>query len=192
MTTPDLPRRRGRWTPALILAVCVIPFVASYLVYYLWPPQSRMNYGTLIEPHPLPAAPLARLDGSRFSLAELKGRWVMLQVDASGCAQACRRKLYHMRQVRLTQGREMSRIERVWLVRDVGPVETVLLREYDGTHVARAGSATIAALPAERDAADHIYLIDPLGNLMLRFPKEADPSRMKKDLERLLKVSKRG
>jgi len=88
MTTPELPRRRGRWTPALILAVCVLPFVASYLVYYLWPPQSRMNYGALIEPRPLPAAPLARLDGSRFSLAELKGRWVMLQVDASGCAQA--------------------------------------------------------------------------------------------------------
>jgi hypothetical protein len=56
----------------------------------------------------------------------------------------------------------------------------------------RAGSAAIAALPAERDAADHIYLIDPLGNLMLRFPKDADPSRMKKDLERLLKVSNTG
>jgi len=122
----------------------------------------------------------------------LKGRWVMLQVDASGCAEPCRRKLYQMRQVRLTQGIEMGRIERVWLVRDDGPVEPELLREYDGTHVARAGSATIAALAAEREAADHIYLIDPLGNLMLRFPKDADPSRMKKDLERLLKVSTTG
>lgn len=192
MAPGDLPRRGGRWTLALIIAVCVMPFVASYLVYYLWPPQSRMNYGTLIDPRPFPAAPLARLNGSRFSLAELKGRWVMLQVDASGCAEPCRRKLYQMRQVRLTQGIEMGRIERVWLVRDDGPVEPALLREYDGTHVARASSATIAALPAAREAADHIYLIDPLGNLMLRFPKDADPSRMKKDLERLLKVSNRG
>jgi hypothetical protein len=192
MTQPDLPPRRGRWTPALILAVCVIPFIASYLVYYLWPPQSRMNYGNLIDPRPFPAAPLVRLDGSPFSLTELKGRWVMLQVDASGCAEPCRRKLYQMRQVRLTQGREMGRIERLWLVRDDGTVDPALLRNYSGTHVVRAGSAAIAALPAERDAADHIYLIDPLGNLMLRFPKDADPSRIKKDLERLLKVSNTG
>ncbi len=188
MAPAESPRRRGTATLALILLVCVIPFVASYLVYYLWPPQSRMNYGTLIDPLPFPAAPLERLDGPRFSIAELRGRWVMLQADSSGCSEQCRRKLYQMRQVRLTQGREMGRIERVWLVRDDGPVEPALLREYGGTYIARAGSALLSALPAEHDAADHIYLIDPLGNLMLRFPKDADPSRMKKDLERLLKV----
>ena len=185
----DSPPRRGIGTLALILLVCVIPLVASYLAYYLWPPQSRMNYGTLIEPRPFPAAPIERFDGLRFSVTELRGRWVMLQVDSSGCSEPCRRKLYQMRQVRLTQGPEMSRIERVWLVRDDGPVEPALLREYGGTHVARAGSAMLSALPAEHDAADHIYLIDPLGNLMLRFPKDADPASMKKDLDRLLKVS---
>ena len=192
MAPAELVRRGRLWTPALIFAVCAMPFVASYLVYYLWPPQSRMNYGTLIDPHPLPVAPLARPDGSRFSIAELKGRWVMLQVDSSGCSEPCRRKLYQMRQVRLAQGPEMRRIERVWLVRDDGPVGPALLREYAGTHVAYAGIATLSAFPAERDAADHIYLIDPLGNLMLRFPRDADPSRMKKDLERLLKVSNVG
>jgi hypothetical protein len=188
MAPGESPGRRGLGTLALILAVCVMPFVASYLVYYLWPPQSRMNYGTLIDPRPFPAAPLERPDGTRFSIAGLKGRWVMLQVDASACAAPCRRKLYQMRQVRLAQGREMGRIERVWLIRDDGPVDPALLHEYDGTHVARAGSGALSALPAEREAADHIYLIDPFGNLMLRFPQDADPSRMKKDLERLLKM----
>ena len=176
-------------TVALIFLVCLTPFVLSYLVYYFWPPQSRMNYGTLVDPRPFPVASLDRSDGTRFSIAELKGRWVMLQVDASSCAEPCRRKLYGMRQVRLTQGREMGRIERLWLVRDEDPVEPALLREYEGTHVVRAGSGTLVALSAEHDAADHIYLIDPLGNLMLRFPQDADPSRMKNDLERLLKVS---
>jgi hypothetical protein len=177
---------------ALIFLVCVIPFVASYAVYYLWPPPSRMNYGTLIEPRPLPDVALARPDESRFALAELKGRWVMLHIDASACAEPCRRKLYQMRQVRMTQGREIGRIERVWLVRDDGPLDPALLREYTGTHVARAGASMLSAFPAERDAADHIYLIDPLGNLMLRFPGDADPTLMKKDLERLLKVSSVG
>lgn len=190
MAPGESRRRRGLGTLALIFAVCVIPLAASYLVYYLWPPQSRMNYGTLIGPRPFPAAPLERLDGPGFSIVELRGRWVMLQVDSSGCSEPCRRKLYQMRQVRRTQGREMGRIERVWLVRDDGPVEPALLREYGGTHIARAGSAMLSALPAEHDAADHIYLIDPLGNLMLRFPKHADPTPMKKDLDRLLKLSK--
>jgi hypothetical protein len=182
-------RRRGLGTLALIFAVCVVPFFASYLVYFLWPPQSRMNYGTLIDPHPFPTAPLERAAGTRFPVSGWKGPWVMLRVDASGCAEPCRRKLYQMRQVRLTQGREMGRIERVWLVRDGGPVEPALLHEYDGTQIARAGNAVLSALPAEHDAADHIYLIDPLGNLMLRFPRDADPTSMKKDLDRLLKVS---
>lgn len=190
MAGRELPRRSGLSTLALILAVCVIPFAASYFAYYFWPPQSRMNYGTLIDPRPFPAAPLARADGSPFSMIELRGRWVMLQADDSACAESCRRKLYQMRQIRLTQGREIERIERVWLVRDDGPIESALMREYAGTHFARAGGATLSALPAERDTADHIYLVDPMGNLMLRFPKDADPSRIKKDLERLLKISR--
>ena len=188
MTQADSPRR-GLKTVVLIFLVCLVPLVASYLVYYLWPPKSRMNYGSLIDPRPLPSSPLARPDGSAFVFADLKGRWVMLQIDASSCAEACRRKLYQMRQVRLTQGKDMGRIERVWLLRDDGPVDAVLLRDYQGTHLARAAGAVIGAFPAERDPVDHIYLIDPLGNLMLRFPKDADPSRMKSDLERLLKVS---
>ena len=183
------PHSGRKLTLALIVLVCTLPVAASYLVYYFWPPQSRMNYGTLIEPRPFPAASLASLDGPGFSLDELKGRWVMLQVDSSRCPESCRRKLYQMRQVRLTQGRDMDRIERVWLIRDTGPVDPELLREYAGTHIARADAAAISALPAEHDANAHIYLIDPLGNLMLRFPANADPSRMKKDLERLLKVS---
>lgn len=180
---------RGLSTVALIFLVCLVPFAASYLVYYLWPPQLRMNYGTLIDPRPLPAGPLARPDGSPFLLSDLKGRWVMLQIDSSACAEACRRKLYQMRQVRLTQGKDLDRIERVWLIPDHGPLDLALLRDYDGTHVARAAAAMVSGFPAESDPADHVYLIDPLGSLMLRFPKDADPSRMKKDLERMLKLS---
>lgn len=184
-------RRRGLGTVAWIFLVCLVPFLASYLVYYLWTPQSRMNYGTLIDPRPMPETPLARLDGSPLLFSDLKGRWVMLHIDSSTCAETCRRKLYQMRQVRLTQGKNMDRIERVWLVPDHGPLDPALQRDYEGTHIARAAAEVVSGLPAERDPADHVYLIDPLGNLMLRFPKDADPSRMKKDLERVLKLSRR-
>lgn len=180
----------GRWVPAAILLVCVAPLVTAYLVYGLWPPARQMNYGELINPLPLPREKLAHVDGRAFELSELKGRWVMVQVDEARCAEACRAKLYQMRQVRLTQGRDVQRIERLWLVADDAPVAQSLVESYAGTHIVRArDSMLLAQFSAGHDARDHIYLVDPLGNLMLRFPRNADPSRMKKDLERLLKVS---
>jgi hypothetical protein len=88
-------------------------------------------------------------------------------------------------------------VQRVWLIVDDAPLATSVIREYDGTMFLRARADEVAAflpLPAEDGArlADHVWLVDPLGNLMLRWPKDADPSRMKKDLIKLLKASKIG
>jgi hypothetical protein len=96
-----------------------------------------------------------------------------------------------MRQVRLAQGKNMDRVERVWLLLDAGPPPQEIARLYDGAVIARATPELLAALPAA-DVRDHIYLLDPRGNLILRFPKHADPKRMIKDLERLLKYSSIG
>ena len=176
-----------------IAALCLAPFVAALVAYYWWQPQGAMNYGELIPVRPLSDPPLRHLDQRAFKLSELKGKWVLLQLDEADCKAACQTKLYNMRQVRLAQGREMERVERVWLILDDAPLETMLMREYDGTRMLRAaGSPLIAAFPPSASARDHIYLIDPLGNLMLRFPRDADPRRMHKDLLRLLKVSRIG
>ncbi len=176
-----------------IAASCLAPFVAALIAYYGWQPQGGMNYGELIPARPLIAPPLRHLDQRAFGLSELKGKWILLQLDEADCAAACKAKLYNMRQVRLAQGREMERVERVWLILDDAPLETQLMREYDGTRMLRAsGSPLLAKFPPPGRVRDHIYLIDPLGNLMLRFPKDADPRRMHKDLARLLKVSRIG
>ena len=176
-----------------IAAFCLAPFIAALAAYYWWQPQGSMNYGELIPTRPLIDAPLQHLDQRAFRLSELKGRWILLQLDDAACAEACRSKLYNMRQVRLAQGREMDRVERVWLILDDAPLETQLMREYDGTRMLRAaGSPLVGAFPPAGGVRDHIYLIDPLGNLMLRFPRDADPRKMHKDLVRLLKVSRIG
>jgi cytochrome oxidase Cu insertion factor (SCO1/SenC/PrrC family) len=176
-----------------IAALCVAPFIAALIAYNWWQPQAGMNYGELIPARPLIDPPLRHVDQRAFRLSELKGKWIMLQLNEADCAAACRAKLYNMRQVRLAQGREMERIERVWLILDEAPLETQLMREYDGTRMLRAaGSPLLAEFPVAGGVRDHIYLIDPLGNLMLRFPKNADPSKMHKDLARLLKVSRIG
>jgi cytochrome oxidase Cu insertion factor (SCO1/SenC/PrrC family) len=180
--------RRGRLVLAAIFAVSAMPLVAALLAYNFFPPAGRTNYGELVEPRPLPPVVLQRLDGRSFTLAELRGKWVMLQADEAACGTPCQEKLFDMRQVRLAQGDNMRRVERVWLVLDAGRPAPEVARLHEGAVVARATPELLAALPAA-DVRDHVYLLDPLGNLVLRFPKHADPKRMIKDLERLLKYS---
>ncbi|GAB4464588.1 MAG: hypothetical protein OHK0044_02220 [Burkholderiaceae bacterium] len=202
MNATTNPPSEAHWrryrTLYLLLAVCAAPVAASYLAYYAAPPSGRTNYGDLVLPQrPAPALSLTRLDGTRVEMASLRGQWLMLQVDEAACEAACQRKLWNMRQVRLTQGKDRDRITRVWLITDAAPIAAVLLREYDGTLFLRANRAELEAflaLPADPGArlGDHIWLIDPLGNLMLRWPKNEDPNRMKKDLTKLLRVSRIG
>jgi len=179
----------------LLLAVCMAPVIASYTAYYWLPPSGRTNYGVLIEPQrPLPSLELQRLDGTVVPAASLRGSWLMVHVDAGACDAACGKKLWQMRQVRLTTGKDADRVQRLWLIVDDAPLATSVIREFDGTTFLRARADEVTAflpLPDEAAAklADHIWLIDPLGNLMMRWPKDADPNRMKKDLIKLLKAS---
>ncbi len=121
----------------------------------------------------------------------------MLHVDSGECADPCQQKLWQMRQLRLTAGKDRDRIERVFLIIDDTPLQTLLLREFEGTLFLRARSAELQlflALPETPDATlfDHVWLLDPLGNQMFRWPRRADPNRMKRDLGRLLKASRIG
>ncbi|HVL76026.1 MAG TPA: cytochrome C oxidase subunit I [Noviherbaspirillum sp.] len=190
-------RNSGRWKLFAVIAICASPLIASYFTYYVIKPEGRTNYGTLLDPraYPMPVLKAKTLDGIPAELETLRGKWIMLQVAPGACDDACRKRLHDMRQLRLAQGKNMDRVERVWLINDASPLETLVMREYDGTHMLRADAQAIAAwLPAETTTteSDHLYVIDPLGNLMMRFPKDADPNRIKKDLSRLLRASSIG
>ncbi|WP_082491142.1 redoxin domain-containing protein [Duganella sp. Leaf126] len=192
---------RGRWKLLLVIAVCAAPLLASYFMYYVVKPQGgQTNYGTLLDPrqYPIPAMASRQLDGSPASLADYRGKWIMLKVGPSDCRQDCQDQLFAMRQLRTMQGKAMDRIERVWLITDEAPLDTMLIRVNDGTRMLRAPAATVAHwLPVEQGAAaaSYVYLIDPLGNLMMRFPQGAVSSdtaraaRVSKDLAKLLKAS---
>jgi hypothetical protein len=179
---PESPEavRRGRARLALLALFFLLPVAGSTLVWWLdLVPGSVSNYGTLLPPRPVPLP----------ASSALKGKWVLVQFDAGACDAACERKLYFMRQVRRAQGREMPRVARLWLVTDGATPAPALLTAIEGTVVAPAGAA---AWPAEGAVTDHIYLVDPLGNLMMRFPRDPDPARVIKDLNRLLKASSFG
>jgi cytochrome oxidase Cu insertion factor (SCO1/SenC/PrrC family) len=186
-------RRKGRRTLILIFLVCAAPFVLGTLAYYFFPTSARTNYGELLPPQPLPDAALQTADGGQLQLSALKGKWIMVQFNEGNCLEPCERKLYNMRQSRLAQGAEAERIERLWLVLDQQPATAATPALYEDMIIARpVDPALMAAFPAQRDVREHIYLIDPLGNLMMRFPPDPDPKKIIKDLQRLLKVSRIG
>ncbi|MDL2357573.1 MAG: cytochrome C oxidase subunit I [Pseudomonadota bacterium] len=195
---------RGRWKLLLVLAVCASPLIFSYLTYYVIKPSGRTNFGTLIDPraHPMPALGATTLDARPASLDAWKGKWIMLKVGPSACAKDCMEQMFAIQQLRSMQGKDMERIERVWLVTDAAPLETMLMRQLDEVHILRAPADAVAKwLPAEPGAAlaDAIFLIDPLGNLMMRFApppaganeqqKVAHYAKIKKDIGKLLKAS---
>ena len=187
-------RRRGRWSMFAVLLVCAAPIIASYITYFFIKPEGRTNYGDLIDPrqYPIPAMASTTVDGKAQTLADFKGKWIMVKVSGSACDQKCQDMLFMMRQLRTMQGKEADRIERVWLITDNEPLETFMLRVNDGTRFLRAPADAVAKwLPLEQGGKveEHIFLIDPLGNLMMRFPKDADPSKVKKDIYKLLKAS---
>jgi cytochrome oxidase Cu insertion factor (SCO1/SenC/PrrC family) len=190
----DAAVKRGRLKLLLMAAFFAAPVLLAWLAYrFEWATGTTGNYGALLRPAALPDAALTALDGRPFSLARLRGKWVLVQFDRSRCDAYCERKLYFMRQVRKALGRDAERVERLWVLTDQGVPSARLLAAAEGTRVARAANGRLlAAFPAAGAAADHIYLVDPMGNLMMRFPREPDPSKMLKDLQRLLKYSQIG
>lgn len=163
-----------------IFLACAAPFVLGWAAWYFgWGTGSGGNYGELIAPRTLSGAPFV----------ELRGKWVLVSFDAAACDAYCEKKLYFMRQLRKAQGKDEPRVERLWVITDAATPRPELLAAIEGTRLSKTSEAN-EAFPGSR--RDHIYLIDPLGNLMLRFPRDPDPSRMLKDLQRLLKYSRIG
>ena len=162
----------------LIGLVCTAPFALGTMAYVFdWGTGAGANYGELIPPRALAAS----------ALQPLRGKWVLASFDAPACDAHCEKKLYFMRQVRRAQGKNMDRVERLWVLTGAGEPRPELLPGIEGTRLAR--------FPAEGfpgNAPDHIYVIDPLGNLMMRFPRDPDPGRVIKDLQRLLKYARSG
>lgn len=179
-----------------VLLVCAAPVIASYFTYYVVRPEGRRNFGELIDPQrPLPAMTTQTLDGQPGELAALKGQWLLLSVAGGACNAGCEKNLYFQRQLREALGKEKERLDRVWLVTDAAAVPDALrpaLASSTVLRVAPAGLAQWLEAAAGQRLQDHLYLVDPLGNWMMRFPADMDAAaaaKAKRDLERLLRAS---
>ncbi|MBA3505382.1 MAG: hypothetical protein H0T80_06315 [Betaproteobacteria bacterium] len=182
-------RSKNNRTLLLIAAVAVAPIVVSYAAYYLFPRETQANYGELLPTRLAPPLAGSRLDGAAFELSALRGKWMLLIAGPSACDAGCAQALYATRQSRAIQGRERERVQRVWLVTDAGTPEVALLAEHPDLVAARVPMTAVAALPA---GAERIYLIDPLGNLVLSYSRDPDIKAAARDLQRLLRASRIG
>ncbi|MFZ4481167.1 MAG: SCO family protein [Rhodoferax sp.] len=188
--------RSGRWKMMLVFLVCAAPVLASYITYYWVRPEGRRNFGDLIEPQrPLPALSGVSLSGQQIDLAALKGQWLLISVAGGACDEVCSRHLYLQRQMREGLGKDKDRIDWVWLIADDAQVPATLLpalKEATALRVPAAGLSAWLSPAKGRQLAEHLYVVDPIGNWMLRFPAELDVSsaaKAKRDLERLLRAS---
>lgn len=200
MPSPDLSTRRtasGRLKMLMVLGVCATPVIASYFTYFVIKPQARTNYGELITPtREMPEALAMRnLAGDPVTAASFHGQWLLVAVAGGGCDALCEKQLYVQRQLRETLGREKDRVDKVWLIPDSAPPRAALLEAISAgqpttvLHVDATALAQWLAPSQGQQLADHIYLVDPMGQWMMRTPANPDPGKLKRDLDRLLRAS---
>jgi hypothetical protein len=170
----------------LLAAIAIAPVVLAYLAYYVFPRDTRVNYGDLLPHTTIPAIAGTRVDGQPFDVQALRGRWIVLYESPGACNDECAAALYAGRQSRTIQNAERDRVVRVWLVTEGEPMPA-LVAEHPDLVVVR-----VANPPVLPRGANRIYLVDPLGNFVLAWPAQPDIKAMAKDLTRLLHASSIG
>ena len=174
----------------LLIGLFILPVAASYVAYYFWQPTGRKNYGELVKQVEVNLKGPG-LDGQLWDTDSLNGKWVMVYVGSGACPKACQDLLYFMRQTRTAQGKDMDRIERLWVLSD----ETVPAASVQQAHAGLRylkGIGTAEKLFAGGEKGVYLYMVDPLGHLMMRWPQNPDPRQMIKDIKHLLKASQIG
>jgi hypothetical protein len=199
MTTPvsaesiRKARRRLIWLAAFFF----VPLAVSFLLYYggLWRPQGGTNKGELVNPaRPLPATALTLADGTQSAPDILQGKWTWVYIGDGQCDTRCRTALTDTRQARLLLSEKLNRVQRVFLATGECCDMEYLNREHPGLIVARfdkpelAGLFVLDTVPAP-EKAGRIYLIDPLGNLMMSYAPDAPSMGLLEDIKKLLKLS---
>ena len=212
VVTQDAKRTlKGRLLMIAVLLICAAPVVLSYLTYYVIRPTSLRSFGELIQPTlSLPemsveviTKPVADKNMNALHLNSLKGQWLILSLSEGACNDDCQKSLYFQRQIHAALGREKDRVDRVWLIMDDKGVNPELTRGVGDSWVIRAtkddvvkwlGSATQMdkTKSNESQVVDYVYLVDPMGELMMRFSSKIEidtAPKIRRDLERLLRAA---
>lgn len=197
LDAPQQRTRRGRLVMLLVLAACAAPVLVSYFLFYVARPQGGgAAYASLVQPMvALPDVVATDPLGKAVPLPSLKGQWLLVALVDGSCDAACEKRLYLQRQLREMLGRDRDRLDKLVLVSETTVLKPELLAALQtapAAQVLRVPAATLSAWlkPASGQAlVDHLYVVDPMGQWMMRAPAALEPSRFKRDLDRLLRAS---
>jgi hypothetical protein len=186
----------GRWKLLAIVVISCIPACLAYFAYFFVQPKGQAALGTFLSPaRSIAALQTQTPEGLRQTIAQLQGRWLLVSVAGAACPEACQRQLFIQRQLWATLGNDKSRVQRVWLVSDDKPVEPALRQAMGDALVLRVDPTELGALlgdAASPALGSYLYVVDPMGNAMMRFPalvSVAEAGQMHRDLDRLLRVT---
>jgi hypothetical protein len=193
-------RARNLRTLAALGGLFLLPLALAFYTYYAsgWRPAAHTNHGTLITPaRPLPELSLPQVTPGAAAPADalFRRRWSLVYVGDGACDAACRDALYVMRQTRLSLNNDMTRVQRVFLASAACCNRELLAREHAGLVVVDAAGTRGAQLLREFPATDRehtLFVVDPLGNLMMSYDARSDPRGLRDDLRKLLRLSQIG
>jgi cytochrome oxidase Cu insertion factor (SCO1/SenC/PrrC family) len=188
-----LPPKQGRTVVIGVAALFFVPLLAAFYLYYAggWRPAGRTNHGELVTPaRPLPIASFAQPDGKPAGETNFRGKWTLVYLGDGRCAEDCQRALWVMRQTRVLLAQDMDRVQRVFVAEQNCCNLSFLHAEHPGLALLTPldAAAWLAEFP-RTDTAHSLYVVDPLGNLMMRFDARQNPKGLLTDLQKLLKLS---
>ncbi|MFA9459335.1 SCO family protein [Thiohalorhabdus sp. Cl-TMA] len=195
--TPNGGSRLQLW---LLLVVFFGPVILAGLLYAnadRWLGHTGTgHHGQLFDPaRPLQGLPVQDQEGERFGIDFLHGKWTLLYIGPADCGDACRTDLYGIRQAHKAQGKNIGRVQRLFIARG-GPVaaetRSFLAEQHPHMRVARvAPGKTLDGFRGDgpSPSVGGLYLVDPNANLVLRYGTGASPDGIIEDLEALLKHS---
>lgn len=182
------PKLKARLFVLLVFLACAAPVALSLLTYYVWKPEQRMNYGEMLQGSALAFTGLKSPSGVPLAGNPFQRKWILLLVDQPDCADACQKRLYAMRQTALAMEMKKDKLAQAWLIDPAGMPKSDLLAQYPQTQLLAGDAAWLRQLP--QPFAGRIFLIDPNGLPLLRYPEDPDAKRMMKDLGRLLDIKR--
>ncbi|HMS27859.1 MAG TPA: hypothetical protein PKC80_10875 [Burkholderiaceae bacterium] len=194
--TDSKQTKYGRWKMLAIWLVCAAPVMASYFTFYVIKPNSTTSYGDIISPpKSIPNMPAFAVDKKPVQLTSLKGQWLLISVAGGDCNTACEQHLFLQRQLRESLGKDKDRLDWVWVVNDDAKVKEALkpaLQAATVLYVAPTDLSQWLQPASGKQLSEHLYLVDPMGNWMMRFNTSTDfetAKKIKKDVERVLRAS---
>jgi cytochrome oxidase Cu insertion factor (SCO1/SenC/PrrC family) len=194
-TTAKDIRARNLRTVAALAALFLLPLVVSFWMYYGsgWHPVEHTNHGELLQPvRALPHVQLPDADGTMAPADLFTGKWALVYVGDGACEEPCRNALHVMRQTRLSLNDDMTRLKRVFVATARCCDRAFLDREHPGLIAVDASGPRaqplLRAFPQDT-RADWLFLVDPLGNLVMRYDARQNPKGLLEDLKKLLKLS---